>query len=383
MHETFQLSIKTLEWAAGNTGKSLLEFAHALYTRDDTVSNIASGKLTIPQIKKFATSAKVPFGFLFLPSPPEKYQPNNELVDFRTVNNRQPLSNDFLDVYKDVEHKQSWYRDYLISIDARKLEFVGKYQDKRAVPNNEIAADIRETIGLFNIAANLKTADEYYSALVKRCEDAGISIFKNSVVVNSNRRRLSSDEFRGFVIADAYAPAIFINGDDTKYANIFTLAHELAHIWLGESGISDVEISSRNNSEIKCNAIAAEVLVPNKDFMYQWENIHADFREKVSTLNKIFKVSELVIARIALTNQKISQDNYKTIHAEVIKRWIDKKRKEKESEGAVPPKIILPLKNSYRITKTIIDLVKSNQMEPGEAAILLNTSAAKLFSLSI
>lgn len=383
MHDTFQLSIETLEWAASNTGKSLLEFAHALYTRDDTVSNIASGKLTMPQIKKFATSAKVPFGFLFLPSPPEKYQPDNKLVDFRTVNNKQPLSNNFLDVYKDVEHKQSWYRDYLISIDARKLEFVGKYRDNKTASNDEIAEDIRKTVGLSDISDNLKNADEYYSAIVKRCEAAGILVFKNSIVINSTRRKLNSEEFRGFVISDEFAPAIFINGDDTKYANIFTLAHELSHIWLGESGISDADISSRNINEIRCNAIAAEVLVPSNDFIRQWENTNADFREKISVLNKSFKVSELVIARIALTNGKISQDNYRTVYAEVIKRWREKKRKDKENESIVPFTITLPIRNSSRITKTVIELVKSNRMGPSEAAIILNISAATVSSISL
>ncbi|QOJ24908.1 MAG: ImmA/IrrE family metallo-endopeptidase [Gammaproteobacteria bacterium] len=157
-------------------------------------------------------------------------------------------------------------------------------------------------------------------------------------------------------MSDEFAPAIFINGDDTKYANIFTLAHELSHIWLGESGISDADISSRNINETRCNTIAAEVLVPSKDFMHQWGNTSADFREKISVLNKSFKVSELVIARIALTNGKISQDNYRTVYAEVIKRWREKKRKDKEKESIVPFAITLPIRNSSRITNTVIEL---------------------------
>lgn len=381
MHDTLQLSIKTLEWAANKTGSSLPEFAHALYARADAADNITNGQLTISQIRKFADRAKVPFGFLFLPTPPEKYSPDHELVDFRTVNTKQPLSDNFLDIYKDIEHKQSWYRDYLISIDAPKLGFVGKYRAEKTIANRIVATDIRTVIGLGNITTNLNSAEDYYAAIVQRCEDAGVLIFKNSIVVNSTKRKLNSDEFRGFVISDPYAPAIFINGEDTKYANVFTLAHELAHIWLGESGISDVDISSKNKNEIKCNAIAAEVLVPSDEFITQWNSVDANFREKISLLNKKFKVSELVIARIALTNGKISSDSYKIIHAEVMEKWHEKKRRDKEKGSIVPQAITLPIRNSRHITRTIIDLVKSNRMGPSEAAILLNTSAAKVVSL--
>lgn len=381
MQNVLQLSVQTLEWAARRAGSTLFDFAHTLYVNDETVSSIVSGRVTVSQVRKISEHAKVPFGFLFLPTPPEDYKPNHELIDFRTVNNRQPLSEDFLEICKDVEHKQSWYRDYLISIDAPKLEFVGKYLEDNSVRNSVIAADIRKTLGLVNIAARLKNADEYYNAIAQSCEDNGILIFKNSIVVNSTRRRLNSEEFRGFVITDDYAPAIFINGDDSKYGNIFTLAHELAHIWLGESGISDVDVGSNNRNEIRCNAIAAEILVPQDVFLGLWDSTEAPYREKVSLLNRTFKVSELVIARIALTCGRITSDQYKRVHLEVMSRVLDKKNKDKGKNGSVPPAIMLPIRNSRRITKTVIDLVKSNRMSPSEASIILNASPATIVSL--
>lgn len=381
MEGTLQLSIKTLEWAASKNGSSLSEFARTLYARENTAASITRGELTFAQIKKFAEQAKVPFGFLFLPTPPEKFTPASKLVDFRTVRNNEPLSDDFLEIFKDVEHKQSWYKDYLVSIDAPKLDFVAKYKNRFATSNTVIANDIRQTLKLNEIANHIGNAEDYYNELVKYCENAGILVFKNSIVINNTHKPLSSDEFRGFVIADEYAPAIFINGQDTKYANIFTLAHELAHVWLGESGISDVDANSSNQHEVKCNAIAAEVLVPNNTFLEKWDANNQDIRTKIATLNNTFKVSELVIARIALTNNKINRDDYSTIQADVIRKWRESKAKQKESDGGPTFKIMVPIKNSRKVTNTVLSLLKGDQLSPSEASILLNVNAAKVMNL--
>jgi Zn-dependent peptidase ImmA (M78 family) len=381
MESTLQLSVRTLEWAAKKNGSSLPEFARTLYSRENTAASITRGELTFAQIKKFAEQAKVPFGFLFLPIPPEKFTPANNLVDFRTVKNNEPLSDDFLEIYKDVEHKQSWYKDYLIGIDAPKLDFVGKYKNKFTTSNTVIANDLRQTLKLDEIANNIGNAEDYYNELVKHCENAGILVFKNSIVVNNTHKPLSADEFRGFVIADEYAPAIFINGQDTKYANIFTLVHELAHVWLGESGISDVATNSRNQHEVKCNAIAAEVLVPNSAFLEKWNANTQETRAKITTLNNTFKVSELVVARIALTNGKISRDDYNTIQADVIRKWRENKAKQRESVGGPLPEYMVPIKNSRKVTSTVLSLLKGDQLSPSEASILLNVNTSRVMSL--
>lgn len=381
MEGTLQLSTKTLEWAANKNGSSLSEFARALYRKESAADSIVRGELTLAQVRKFAEQAKVPFGFLFLPNPPHKFSPANKLVDFRTVKNNEPLSDDFLDIYKDIEHKQSWYREHLVSIDAQKLSFVGKYEHNQTSTNTVIAGDIRKTLNLGSIERHVGNAEDYFNVLAQQCEAAGILVFKNSVVVNNNKRKLNSEEFRGFVIADSYAPAVFINGEDTKYANIFTLAHELVHIWLGESGISDADKNSNNPHEIKCNAIAAEVLVPADIFLQAWESNEQEHRQKIITLNRTFKVSELVIARIALTNNKISQDFYNLIQTEVEKRWREYKAKQRATDGGPPFALTLPIKNSRRVTGVVLSLLKSNQMTPSEASILLNISAIKVMSV--
>lgn len=379
MQATLQLSVDTLSWAAAANGYSLNEFAHYLYKTEQTASSITQGQITVEQLKKFSEKAKVPFGFLFLDKPPKDYQLDTNFVDFRTVNQQKPLSVDFKKTLRDVEHKQTWYKNYLVSIDANKLAFVGKFSKNKQVANNIVASDIRSVLNIGSLTA--KNADEYLIALSEACEKNGILIFKNSIVINATRKPLNVQEFRGFVITDEYAPCIFINGADSKNANIFTLAHELAHVWLGESGVSDTALNSNNQSEAKCNAIAALVLVPTDEFIQLWDTSIDNARTKIKQLNTHFKVSELVIARTALTHKKISRDLYNEISEETEKYWKLSKEKLKESEGGPLPATMVRIRNSKTITNKIVELVKSNKMMPSEAAILLNKSAATIGSL--
>src|SRR5690606_21519622 len=113
--------------------------------------------------------------------------------------------------------------------------------------------DIRK---ILNLPIQLKTKtnrENYLKLLIERCEDAGILVFRNSMVKNATRKQLDTSEFRGFVLINEYAPAIFLNMQDMPSAIIFTLAHELAHIWLGESAVDDLDIYGNNPTEILCN----------------------------------------------------------------------------------------------------------------------------------
>jgi Zn-dependent peptidase ImmA (M78 family) len=120
----------------------------------------------------------------------------------------------------------------------------------------------------------------------------------NGVVHNNNHRHLDPEEFRGFAMADGLAPLVFINGADTKSGQMFTLAHELAHIWLGESAVSDSQPMSMPDQAVErwCNQVAAELLVPLADIREEYDE-KAELQDEVSRLARHFKVSTLVILR--------------------------------------------------------------------------------------
>lgn len=136
-------------------------------------------------------------------------------------------------------------------------------------------------------------------------------MFLNGIVGNNTRRKLDLEEFRGFVLVDEHAPLIFVNNNDYKAPKMFTLAHELAHLFVGESGVSNPEEypEPQNVTERFCNEIAAEFLVPAAHLTSIW-NQYSNDNDAFDQLARRFKVSNLVIARRALDLRMITQSAF-------------------------------------------------------------------------
>ncbi|NLD35243.1 MAG: ImmA/IrrE family metallo-endopeptidase [Desulfatiglans sp.] len=183
-------------------------------------------------------------------------------------------------------------------------------------PIEKAALTIRQYFNFsLEVQSSCTTWAETFRKFTESIEASGILVMVSGVVGTNNRRKLNHQEFRGFALADKYAPLIFINGSDTKAAQIFTLAHELAHIWLGESALSDTSLTSQPSQKIEiwCNKVAAEFLVPItalKEYLANREHP----LDAVYDLARKFKVSTLVILRRILDagyiTKNIFQDAY-------------------------------------------------------------------------
>lgn len=253
-------------------------------------------KPTFKQLEDFARATHTPFGYFFLAEPPLERLP---IPDFRTVadiKGGRP-SPDLLDTIHLCQQRQEWYRDFARSIGDRPFPFVASATVGSGV--TQTAAQIRHFLG-FDLEERrlLPTWTDALRRFIELADAAGVLVMVSGVVGSNNGRKLDPDEFRGFALADPIAPLVFINGSDTKAAQMFTLAHELAHIWLGQSAVWDAEPASMpdNTTERWCNQVAAELLVPLEVFSHEYVR-EADLRAEMDRLARRFKVSSLVILR--------------------------------------------------------------------------------------
>lgn len=282
-----------LHWACARNGKPIDAYAR----RFPKLSAWAGGETqpTFKQLEAFGKATHTPIGYFFLLAPPAERVP---IPDFRTMASegvRRP-SPDLLDTVYLCQQRQAWYREFARSSEAPR-PFIGSSKSTDGVEAS--AARIRETLG-FDIDQRRKmgTWTDALRLFISQADAAGVLVMVNGVVGANNRRKLSPEEFRGFALSDDLAPVVFINGADTKAAQMFTLAHELAHLWLGESALSDAEPVSTPQHRIEawCNRVAAELLVPLARLRDDYEPA-AELSSEVTRLTRRFKVSSLVMLR--------------------------------------------------------------------------------------
>lgn len=274
---------------------------------------------TLKQLEAFAKTTHTPIGYLFLPEPPVEKIP---IPDFRALGNERigHPSPDLLDTIYVCQQRQEWFRNYALLMSDKPLEFVGSARVQDEIVS--VAARIRTTLGFgVNERRQMPTWTDALRHFIEQADNLGILVMCNGVVHNNNYRHLDPQEFRGFAMADDLAPLIFINGADTKAAQMFTLAHELAHIWLGQSAVSDAQPVIVPNEQVErwCNEVAAELLVPI-EWMRREYKADAVLAEEVSRLARRFKVSTLVILRRILDVGGLSQQEFwEEYHAEVAR----------------------------------------------------------------
>ena len=362
MRTEVNINYNMFTWAIARAGYDLSDFAIKFPKVQDWVDQ--KKKPTVKQLEAFSKKVHLPFGYLFLPEPPKESLP---IPFFRTNNvGEHNVSINVYDTILLMQQRQDWLREYLIENDFQPLPFVGKFRNSQNY--QEIVADIRSTLGLNNEwASSYKTWQEALDHLAQKIEEIGITIVFNGVVENNTSRPIRVDECRGFVLVDSIAPFMFINNSDGKAAQLFTIIHELAHVWTGHSAGFDFRqlLPANDPIELLCDKVSAEFLVPAESFVKVWST-----RPNIANTARYFKVSEIVIARRALDLGYLTKVEFFAFYSQYSKREFLKK--ENQGDGG----------NFYATAKKRIGLTFAAHINQAvKSGKLLYRDAYKLTSL--
>ena len=272
-------------------------------------------KPTFNKIEEVSKALHIPLGYFFLLQPPKE---DHSFLQYRTIKSEryEVPSRELIDTVHDMVFIQDWMHDYVKRTEMHPLPIVGAGAHDASV--EALAARIRTDLEIkTNWYEYTRDSDDSFKYLRDKGEVAGIIIMMSGIAGNNTRRSLNIEEFRAFTLVDDYAPLIFINATDTKNGRLFSLVHELAHVWVGQNSVfngSEFILNNHNYIETKCNAVAAEILVPIEEFVCVWKGkTTTDIHNTICQVARYFKCSTVVIARRALDQQLISRDVYSEI----------------------------------------------------------------------
>jgi Zn-dependent peptidase ImmA (M78 family)/transcriptional regulator with XRE-family HTH domain len=276
----------------------------------------STGVISYSRAQRLAEATKTAFGYLFLPEAPRIQLP---LPDYRTIGSRRagPPSPDLMDVIFQCQRRQDWFREYLQGEGVEPLPFVGSIRIGTNV--EDAARQMRNVIGFHPSMSEGGILDDVLRDLINAADRIGIMALRSGIVGNNTHRKLKPAEFRGFALMDDIAPLIFINGADFKAAQVFTWAHEMAHVFTGVSALSnpvDTLAGDVDHLEIYCNSLAAEYLVPRSEVLDLLERSNAGPSALVNSIARKYRVSEPVVIRRLYDCEAITRDDFKAWYLE-------------------------------------------------------------------
>ena len=316
-----------IRWAIGRSGLIEDDLRRAFPNLDQWERG--ERRPTLRQLEQFASKTMTPLAYLFLEDPPDEQLP---IPDFRTVGDtsiERPSPN-LIETIQTMQRRQAWMREYVLEDGQPPLKFVGSAQSARNIVS--LAARIREALGLnVDWAEQHRTWEDALRTLRNSAERIGVLVATSSVVGLNNHRPLDPEEFRGFVLCDDHAPFIFVNGADSKSAQMFTLAHELVHVWIGRGGLFNLikTMPHSDSTERFCNQTAAEFLVPAHKLRERWYEVKGT-STPFKTIAGWFKVSPVAAARRALDLNLINKAQFFQFYEQDQEDWHRRKTEEKK-----------------------------------------------------
>lgn len=348
-------------WAIDRSGLAEEDLLGAFPKLADWKSGVAQP--TMRQLQLFANKTMTPLGYLFLEKPPEE---KLRIPDFRTVGDspiKRPSPN-LIDTIHTMKRRQAWMRECLVEDGQPPLEFVGSGRNARNIVS--LAARIRDTLGLdVDWAQQHSTWEDALRTLRNSAERIGVLVSASGVVGLNTRRKLDPQEFRGFVLCDEYAPLIFVNGADSKSAQMFTLAHELVHVWTGRDGLFNLiqTMPNKDATEIFCNQTAAEFLMPGHKLQERWDEAK-NAANPFAIIARWFKVSPVAAARRALDLGLITRAQFFQFYEQDQIEFHRRKKEEKKKpkKGGPDFYVVQNVRLGKRFGRAVVRAVKEGRL---------------------
>lgn len=309
-----------------NVASSAIELLHKWQSGEKTP--------TFNQVEDMSKKTNIPFGYFFLDKPPVE---ECSIVEYRTIDSAKIAepSRNLVDTVDQMTDIQEWMVEYVVENGQEELGYVGSAAGKTQVLS--VAEDIRKTLDIqADWYIDNQNAGDSFRFLKGRIENIHVLVMMSGIVGNNTRRKLNVEEFRAFTLVSKYAPLIFINSCDSDSGKLFSILHELAHVWVGENSFYNAPIHADiENREVEkfCNAVAAELLVPTKSFLEKWQSDHDEILDKIEKIARSFRCSRFVVARKALDHGKISREIYEQIVKELTNQFKEWQERQKESKG--------------------------------------------------
>jgi len=392
--ETIPVNPTILKWARKEAGLSLQDVvSRAKITpprpKKDEPKQTAEARLaiweegsdapTLNQLEQIAAVYRRPLITFFLSEPPKKV---SAVADFRMVQGKQSVADspEFAALRRRLALLHQELRALAEDSGSLKLSFIGSLSTD--TPVDVFVQNIRTVLDIVDAEKQRCVRDEagLLTYLRTAAQDAGIYVlFEGNV--GSHHSNISVEEFRGMALTDELAPLIVINPNDTKTAMLFTFVHELAHLWLGSSGISNFNALENNgnycDNEKLCNNVAAEFLVPENELRSKWKIPEGTLIQAVDAVAKNFKVSGAVTGRRLLDVGIIKNQEYGELLASYKVRW--KKRKETQSQtgGAPEPATMDKFRLGKKTIHTLISAAQDGRIGLQDAARLMNIPVSR------
>jgi len=276
---------------------------------------------TRPLLVRMAKQYRRPLLTFYLAAPPVK---GNRGQDFRTLPQGSSAEDEaVLDVLlRDIVARQSLVRAALEDEDDRLLlSWVGSATMDAGVET--LVSAIRGALGIdLTVFRAARSADESFRVLRESVEALGAFVILASNL-GSHHTSLGIDVFRGIAVADPVAPFVVVNDQDSRTAWSFTLLHEVAHLWLGFTGVSggtfDREI------ERFCNQVASEILLPTQELQELTVPAGASSAQLEAVISEYAaprKVSRSMLAYRLYVRKVITEQQWRAATSAFHAQWI-------------------------------------------------------------